>query len=116
MDNAVVKDRTSGGAKDFFLSLTRGVLVALSASLVFILLFAVLLKFFELSDMAIKIVNQVIKILSVCFGVGISLKRDKKRGILKGLLVGVLYTIVSYLVFSLLVASFVFSKAIIFDG
>ena len=115
MDNTVAKNRTSGGAKGFFLSVTRGVLVALSVSLGLILLFAVLLKFFDLSDMAIKIINQVIKILSVALGVMVSLKKDREKGVLRGLLVGVLYTVVSYLVFSLLMSSFVLSKTIIFD-
>ena len=115
MNDAVVDKRARGSAKDFFLSITRGVLVALSVSLVCILLFAVLLKFFDMSDMGIKIANQVIKIVSVALGVGVSLKRDKKNGIAKGLLIGVLYTVVSYLVFSLLTSSFVFSKTIIFD-
>ena len=116
MDNIVATNRSSGGAKSFLLGVTKGVFASLCVSLIGILIFAVVLKFFDMSDLTIKIVNQVIKVISVAVGVIVSLKGDKQKGILKGLLVGLLYTVLSYLVFSLLVANFEFSKTIIFDS
>ncbi len=95
--------------------ITRGVLVSISISLISILLFAVLLRFINFPDIVIKIINQIIKVLSILFGVKVTLKRDKTKGLLKGVLLGIIYTITSYLVFSILIASFGFSISFLYD-
>ena len=106
---------TSRAGGKFFVSFLKGIIVSLIISLVGILVFAVVLKFVDLSPMVIKIVNQVIKFLSILFGVKVFLKKDKSKGILKGAIIGLSYTIFSYLVFSLLVANFSFGLNLIFD-
>jgi putative membrane protein (TIGR04086 family) len=73
-------------------------------------------KFVQLDDSTIKIVNQVIKVLSVVLGVNVSLKSDHTKGAIKGLFVGVIYSIVSYAVFGLLSSTFTFSLSILFDA
>ena len=93
----------------------KGCLIALCVSLVGILLFAVVLRFVSLSDTVIKIINQIIKVTSVLLGVKVCLKNNKSKGLMKGSCVGAIYTIISYLVFSLLVASFNFSLSIFYD-
>ena len=107
MDKAIKKQNFSQVAK--------GILIALAVSLIGILIFAVVLRFVNFSDMGIKITNQIIKILSVLLGVFICLKKDKSKGLIKGTIVGAIYTISSYLLFSILVASFSFSASIIYD-
>ena len=101
--------------KSFFTALLKGVFVGLIISVIGILLFAFVLKFVALNDTVIKIINQIIKVLSVLFGVMVVLKKDKSQGLIKGALVGCLYTLSSYFLFSLLVASFNFSLTIIYD-
>ena len=101
--------------KNAIMSTFKGVLISLCVSIIGILLFAFILKFVGLSDTVIKVVNQVIKVVSVLFGVLVCLKKDKSKGLLKGSIVGGLYTLSSYLVFSLLVASFNFSLTIFYD-
>ncbi len=103
----VIKNNVSG--------VVRGLLVSISISLVAILIFAIFLKFVGLSDIVIKIINQVIKVLSILFGVKVTLKRDKSKGLIKGVVLGVLYTITSYLVFSILIASFSFGLSFLYD-
>lgn len=93
----------------------KGCLIALCVSLIGILLFAVVLRFVSLSDTVIKIVNQIIKVTSVLLGVKVCLKNDKSKGLAKGSFVGAIYTLTSYFVFSLLVASFNFSLSIFYD-
>jgi len=93
----------------------KGCLIALCVSLIGILLFAVVLRFINISDTLIKIINQIIKVVSVLLGVKVCLKKDKSKGLVKGSCVGAVYTITSYLVFSLLVASFSFGLSIIYD-
>lgn len=95
--------------------LIRGLLVSISISLIAILVFAVVLRFVSLPDIVIKIINQVIKVLSILFGVKTTLKRDKSKGLIKGAVLGFLYTITSYLLFSILIASFGFGLSFLYD-
>ena len=95
--------------------LVKGSIVAILITLISILLFAVILKFFELSDSVIMPVNQVIKVLSILFGVKTMLKNCKEKGFVKGALLGIVYTLVSYLIFSLLSRSFLFDLSVILD-
>lgn len=94
---------------------TKGVLTAVCFSVVAVLLFAVIYKFVDISDVAIKVINQIIKVMSIALGVHVSLKHDKSRGALKGALIGALYMLLAYTIFSILVATFSFSLSIIFD-
>lgn len=97
------------------LSVLKGSLVALCFSLVGILVFAFLLKFTNISDSVINPVNQVIKGLSVFFGVFIGLKKEKEMGLVSGLLIGLIYTMVAFLVFSILDGNFVFDRTLLND-
>ncbi len=93
----------------------KGVLVALAISLVAILLFAFLLRWTNISDSIIAPVNQVIKGVSIFLGVFFGLKKVKQNGIINGLIIGFLYTIVAFLVFSLLDGAFCFDKSLLND-
>lgn len=101
--------------KNVFSQIFKGCLIALCVSLIGILLFAVVLKFVNVGDNLIKVINQIIKVVSVLLGVKVCLKKDKHKGLVKGSCVGAVYTITSYLVFSILVASFSFSLSIVYD-
>ena len=98
-----------------FLQILKGVGVSLVVSLVGILVFAFVLRFVNIGDNLIKIINQVIKVLSVLLGVSLTLKKDKTKGLLKGAGVGALYTLLAYLVFSVLVGNFNFGLSLVFD-
>ena len=98
-----------------FLPIIKGVLCALSVSLVAILLFAFLLRWTNISDSLIAPVNQVIKGVSIFFGVLFGLKKVKKNGIINGLLIGFFYTILAFLVFSLLDGAFNFDRSLLND-
>ena len=93
----------------------KGVLVALAISLVAILLFAFLLRWTNISDSLIAPVNQVIKGVSIFLGVFFGLKKVKRNSIINGLIIGFLYTIVAFLVFSLLDGAFCFDKSLLND-
>lgn len=101
--------------KNFVSQIVKGCFVGLIASLVGILLFAFVLRFVNISDLTIKIVNQIIKGVSVLLGVFICLKNNKEKGLVKGAIIGAVYTLLSYLIFSVLVANFSFSASIIYD-
>ena len=93
----------------------KGVSVALAISLVAILLFAFLLRWTNISDSLIAPVNQVIKCVSIFLGVLFGLKKVKKNGIINGLLIGFFYTILAFLVFSLLDGAFNFDRSFLND-
>ena len=97
------------------ISILSATLIAISITLVLILLFAVVIRFFNVSDSLIFPINQVIKIISLIFGAIILLKKHKNKGFLKGLLLGIVYFISSYIVFSVLQNSFSFDMSNFYD-
>ena len=98
------------------LGVLKGVLVAVCISIVGVLLFAVVYKFVAMNGTTIKIVNQVIKVLSVLLGVNVALKGDKTKGAVEGLLIGVIYSIVAYAIFGFLSSAFTFDLSILYDA
>lgn len=98
-----------------FLSIVKGSLIALCVSLIGILIFAFCLKFTSLSDKLILPINQVIKGLSIFLGVFFGLKKRKEMGLVSGLLIGFIYTIVAFVVFSILNGAFNFDHTLLND-
>lgn len=109
MDSSVFKEK-----KTFF-QVSKGVLLAICFSLAGILLFALTLRFFDLSDLGIKIINQIIKTISIFVGVFVCLKNSGKKGLIKGVIVAFLYTIFSFLLFSILNSNFEFNLSFVYD-
>ena len=101
--------------KQMWLSLFSGVFLAIASTLIMILLFALLIRFLNISDNFIFPVNQVIKVISLLLGVMLVLKKQSNKGFLKGLILGLLYYILSTIVFSVLQGSFSFKLNSVFD-
>lgn len=99
----------------FLSNIFKGSLVSVSISLVLILIFALFIKFFNIPDAAIQPVNQIIKIISILFGVLIGLKKFPQKGLLTGALIGLVYTILAFLIFSLLGGTFSFNASLFVD-
>ena len=93
----------------------KGTLIALVVSLIGILLFALIIKLTDMSNNLISPINQVIKILSIFIGVMCALKHNKNKGLINGLLIGLLYTIMAFVIFSLLNKNFCFDKSLFND-
>lgn len=104
-----------GHKNSLLLPILKGSLIALCVSLAGILIFAFLLKFTNISDSVIRPINQVIKGLSVLLGVFIGLKKEKDMGLVSGLLIGIVYTMVAFLVFSILDGNFAFDRTLLND-
>ena len=97
-------------------SIFRGAFVSVSISLVLILLFALFIKFLNINESWILPINQIIKIVSIFFGVLFAFNsRNKNKGFLKGITVGIIYTILAYSVFSILAGEFSFSLTSLTD-
>lgn len=74
----------------------KGVVFALLFSLISVLIFAFLMQIFSIPITAIKPVNYVIKILAIILACLFSVK---EKGIISGIITGVLVTLFSYLLF-----------------
>ena len=99
----------------FFVQVLKGALMALSVCLIAILIFAFILRFVAISDSLIKPINQVIKTLSILIGTFYALKKSKDMGLISGLVIGLMFTIISFIAFSALDGSFEFGISLVND-
>ena len=95
------------------LMVLKGICTALITTLLGILLFSIVVKVATLNNVVIKVVNQFIKLLSIFLGCFFSIKEGK--GLIKGLVIGVLATFITYLVFSLIGGEKFFTLSLLFD-
>ncbi len=79
-------------------AVAKGLLLSLACSLLFTVIFACVMRYTGLTAKALYPVNQGIKSLSLAIGVFAFTRGEK--GWLKGLTTGLLFTCLSYLVFS----------------
>lgn len=98
-----------------WLRILKGSLVSLALSLVLILIFAFFIKYVAVPEGAIKPVNQIIKGISLLVGTFVALKKSNQMGLISGLLIGLSYTILAFVVFSILDGNFEFSKTLVND-
>lgn len=110
-----MKSKTFKNKGGMGLAVLKGVVVGLCVALVGILIFAFILRFTSISDKLILPVNQVIKGVSIFFGVFVGMKKFKEMGLITGLSIGVGFTILAFLVFSILDGAFVFDKTLLND-
>lgn len=89
-------------------------IISVIVSMGLILIFALLIKWFDWSDGVISVVNIAIKISSIIVGVVI-ISKSSYKNFISGILVGVGYIILSYLCFSLLLGSFTLGLANLLD-
>ena len=88
------------------LSIINGAIISIALTLIFILAFAFIIRFTNLDEKWIFPINQVIKIVSLFIGMIIAFKKNSNKGLIKGIIIGLLYYILSFVVFSILQASF----------
>lgn len=98
-----------------FLTILKGALFSLILSLLAILVFAFIIKLTGLSDGFIKPFNQVIKVVSILFGCLMAFKKDNEKTLIKGAIIGAVYVVLAFLLFSALNGSFEFSPTIFID-
>ncbi len=98
-----------------FLSLLKGTFWAISTSLVCVLIFAFVIKFTTISETFISPINQGIKVLSILVGAFVMSKKLKSNGWFWGLILGITYTILAFLVFSILDGEFHFTLSLLND-
>ena len=106
--------KTAEGSS-IFLCVLKGVISAIFLSLVGILVFALVIKLAGLVSGLIRPINQVIKGVSIFVGTFIGIRGKKEKALVKGILIGLSYTILSFIIFSVLNGSFAINKSLLFD-
>ena len=110
-----MSSKVSTKKENLFISILKGAVVSVAITLVLILAFALVIKFFNISDNFIFPINQVIKVISLFFGIMIVLKGSKEKGLVKGILLGLVYFILSFVIFSILQGSFNLQMSNVYD-
>ena len=87
-------------------SICKGVLCAVIVTLLFILGFALVVQLSGMSSAVITPIMQVVKVVCIFVAVAIAIKPAKSKGWLFGALVGLLYMVLTFLIFSLLDGKF----------
>ena len=82
--------------------LARGLLISIGATLICVLVFALLMQWLRPAEGVVRIINQVLKLLSIGVGVYIAVGRGCEGGLIEGALVGLLYMAVGVGVYALL--------------
>ncbi|MCH5164546.1 MAG: TIGR04086 family membrane protein [Clostridiales bacterium] len=100
---------------NYFLETIIAVFVALIISLLLVVIAAFAIKLFNISDSAIVIINQVIKGLSILLA-GIFCLKLPNNGWLRGFILGLIYVLLAFVVFSLLSGEFTFDLTLLNDA
>ncbi|MCH5162624.1 MAG: TIGR04086 family membrane protein [Clostridiales bacterium] len=103
-----VKDR------GYIFEIVKANIIALIIALIAVLLSALAVKLFNISDSAIPVINQVIKSLAIFLGCIIALRKPN-NGWLRGAVSGLIFVWLSFLVFSLLDNHFQFGLSLFND-
>lgn len=113
-----LEKKASGSIQDkkgnIIFEIVKASIIALLITLVLVLVAALIMTFVEMGDLAKDIINQVIRGGSILAAAILSFK-EKKLGWLKGLISGLVFVILSFVVYSLIGGSFVFGLPLVVD-
>lgn len=98
----------------YVLEMIKALVIAIIISLIGVLLAALIIKLCNLPDKVIPIINQVIKGLSILIACLISFKLPH-NGWVRGIVMGIFYIALSFVVFSLLDGKFNFGLSLLND-
>ena len=100
--------------ENLVLSFIKGLIVSMLVSFVLVILLALSIKWFSLSENLISPLNLVIKTISVLIGSIIAVKGETK-GLVKGIIFGFFYVSMAFCSFSFLAKSFTFDLSLLLD-
>lgn len=83
------------------LNILKGVVIAISLTLVFLLIFAIILTYTNVKEDTISPVIIVITALSIIIGSSIANMKISKNGIFNGAIIAIIYMLIIYLISSL---------------
>ena len=87
-------------------SIIKGVLLAITFTIISLVIFAMLLVYTNLSEELIKPVIITLTGISILIGSSIENKKIKKNGLINGSLIGLIYILIIYIISSILSSNF----------
>ena len=97
------------------LNIIKCCMLGIITTLIGIVFFAIVLKFTDFSNVIISYVNDVIKALSIFVMIICLKKKGEDKLLLKAIFVGILYAVLSFVVFSIINGQFVFNLSFLYD-
>ena len=92
-------------SKNFVFDIIRSALLGIVFSIAFTMILGAIIHFTSIGDTAINIANIVVRAAAIMLGLCLGI-RDKCHGLIKGLIVGAIYVLVTYVVFGLVGGDF----------
>lgn len=89
-------------ASPAWLRILKGLLVAIGVTVAGVAIFALLMQWLRPAEGVVRIINQVLKLVSIGAGVYVCVGRGCEGGLLKGALVGLLYMAIGVGMYALL--------------
>lgn len=98
------------------LNIIKCCLIGIIITLIGTVLLAVILKFANLTTMVIGIINEIIKALAIFIMVNCIRKKSETKILLKSVFAGIIYAILTFVIFSILNGGFVFNTAFVSES
>jgi putative membrane protein (TIGR04086 family) len=109
------RDRTAPQNSGMLISVAYGAIVGAALSVVLILLYALILQQGWLESTSITIVNTIIKLLCAAAASVFAVRRCEKNRWVYGAIAGLVYTLLAFVVFSVLSSDFAPTLALLSD-
>lgn len=94
--------RAGRNRQSMWTRILRGLLISIGVTLVCILIFALLMQWLKPEDTVIRVINQLIKLLSIFIGTWMIVGKGEEGGMLYGALLGLIYMAVGVGLYALL--------------
>ena len=94
----------------------RGNLIAVILTLVAVLVFAFIVRAAGFTSGTVGMIAQIIKVVSIFLGVFIVLRRTSGRAWLHGAIVGLVYTVIAFFIFSIIDSNFSITSGLMLDA
>lgn len=111
---SVFSKTKSSNSGSLIFDFLKGIIIASLCSLALIILFAFIIKWFDIADAYLNLITLSIKALSVVIG-SIFAVKGKEKGLFKGASFGLIYVIVAFVIFSILAGSFNLGLGFVLD-
>ena len=96
-----------------FIRIVKGSILAIGITMIALLIFAILLTYTNISENYIHLGIIIVTAISILLGGMISTKKIQKKGFLNGMLVGLIYMLILYIVSGITTSGFQFSTSTI---
>ncbi len=108
-------EKEKSGISREIVSIVKSCLLGLVVTLIGTVVLAVVLKFADIPSKVVSYINDIIKALSIFFVVLVLKKSTDEKLLVRAVIAGAVYGLLSFVIFSILNGGFHFSLSILFD-